>query len=203
MGGMQSPWQSVLAFWFGELDEQGLCAPETVERWWRKDPQFDATLRSRFSLEHAAIARGEREAWLADAHGRLAYVVVLDQFSRNMFRGTPGMFASDERALAAAVEGLGIGADRELRLHERVFLYMPLMHSERLDVQERGVATFAALAEAAPAAAKETFDGYVKYAGAHRDIVARFERFPHRNAILGRSTTPEEEAFLKQPGSSF
>lgn len=200
---MASSWQPVLTFWFGELDEHGLCTPETVKRWWQKDPEFDRGLCARFLEEHATVMRGERDAWLGEPRGRLAYIVVLDQFSRNMFRATPRMFEGDERAVEAVLEGLTLGSDRKLGLHERVFFYMPLMHAERLDLQDRAVEIFATLAAAAPPSARAILEGNVKYAHAHRDIVARFGRFPHRNVILGRESSAEEEDFLKQPGSSF
>ena len=175
--------EAVLGFWFG-LDPQ---------RWWTKDAAFDRDVRERFAGEHAAVLRGERDGWLATPRGRLAYVIVLDQLSRNMFRDTPRAFAADDRALDAAAGGIARGHDRDLPPGERGFLYMPYMHSELLPVQERCCELFASLGDA------EQLD----YARRHRDIVARFGRFPHRNAILGRPSTPEELAFLTQPGSSF
>lgn len=171
----------VLRFWFADPD-----------RWWVKDPAFDAEIRDRFGALHAAIERGEHEAWLDTPRGALAYVIVLDQFSRNIFRGTPGMFAADARALAATNAAIARGHDAALSPQERGFLYMPLMHSEALADQDRSVALFGALGT-----------GQLDYAERHRDIVRRFGRFPHRNAILGRASTPEELEFLTQPGSSF
>ncbi len=171
----------VLTFWFAD-----------EARWWKKDPAFDAEITRRFGALHAAIERGEHEAWLGTARGALAYVIVLDQFSRNMFRGDPRAFASDARARAAAKTALEKGFDQELTKHERSFLYMPLMHSEELVDQDQCVELF-----------RSENPGQLDYAVRHRDIVARFGRFPHRNAILGRASTPEETEFLKQPGSSF
>lgn len=189
---------SVLDFWFGPLDASGEASAEKRAQWWKKSDAFDGEIRSRFGALHASVNAGEHEAWCQTARGRLAYVIVLDQFSRNMFRGTPASFASDARALAAAKEGLARGHDRELVRAERSFLYMPYMHAEDLAAQDECVALFRALDEEAGG------DGSnVKFAIAHRDIVARFGRFPHRNAILGRASTPEEEEFLTQPGSSF
>lgn len=172
----------VLAFWFAD-----------PTRWWKKDPAFDAEVQGRFLALHDAIMRGEREDWLATPRGALAYVVVLDQFSRNMFRGTGRMFASDARALAAARRALARGDDRALAADERIFLYMPFMHSEDIADQDRCVALFTA----------SPSEEQLRYAEMHRDIIRRFGRFPHRNALLGRASTPEEEEFLKQPGSSF
>lgn len=171
----------VLAFWLAD-----------PARWWKKDPAFDAEVRDRFEALHAAIERGEREAWRASPRGALAYVIVLDQMSRNMYRGTARMFASDARALAAATEAIDRGFDQALPSAERGLLYMPLMHSEDLAVQERCVELFRALG-----------NDQVSFAEQHRDIVRRFGRFPHRNELLGRPSTDEEREFLTQPGSSF
>lgn len=196
-------YERVLDFWLGELDAIGRASAETRKRWWKKDEAFDQEIRERFAADHAAIEAGEREAWLASPRGRLAYVIVLDQFSRNMFRETPRMFASDPRAERVALEGVERGDDRVLALDARVFLYMPLMHSERLVMQERSVALFAALRDGLEGEAREHVAGNVDYAVRHRDIVARFGRFPHRNRLLGRESTEVEKAFLKEPGSSF
>ena len=175
------PPEEVLSFWFAD-----------PPRWWRKDPAFDAEVRDRFLAVHGAVERGEHEDWLETARGALAYVIVLDQLSRNMFRGTARMFAGDARARAAARRAVDRGDDRTLSEAERSFLYMPFMHSEDLADQDRGAGLFAS---GAPAE--------LRYAEQHRDIVRRFGRFPHRNALLGRESSPEEQEFLKQPGSSF
>lgn len=174
--------EEVLAFWFAD-----------PARWWKKDPAFDAEVRAHFGALHEEIERGAHEDWLGTPRGALAYVIVLDQLSRNMFRGTPRMFASDARALAAAREALDRGHDAALAPAERSFLYMPFMHSEDLADQERCVELFRAAG----------LPGQLRYAEQHRDIVRRFGRFPHRNEILGRASTDEERAFLAQPGSSF
>jgi len=195
--------ERVLGHWFGELDEEGLSTPAQQQRWFTKDDAFDAELREQFLAEHQAVRSGQRDHWLIDPRGRLAYVVVLDQFSRNMFRGTKEMFASDKLALKAAREGVERGADRALKLAERQFLYMPFMHSEALEDQERAVALFTALRDDLTGRARENVENAVRYTIMHRDIVARFGRFPHRNELLGRESTPEELEFLTQPNSSF
>ena len=193
----------VLGFWFGSLDADGCADSEHSARWWKKDTAVDEEISRRFGDLHRAIRAGELDDWLAEPRGRLAQVIVLDQFSRNMFRGKPASFASDERALEIALEGLDRGDDRGLPRDQRFFLYMPLMHSEKLAMQDRMVALFEALLAEAPPALREKTAGFVKYAGMHRDIIRRFGRFPHRNAILDRTSSPEEVAFLEQPGSSF
>jgi uncharacterized protein (DUF924 family) len=171
----------VLTFWFADSG-----------RWWKKDPAFDAEIRDRFLELYDAVVRDEREDWLETSRGALAYVIVLDQFSRNMFRASARMFESDPRALAATRRALDRSFDRGLSGDERMFLYMPFMHSEDIADQNRCVGLFAS-----------ALQQWRPYAEAHRDIVRRFGRFPHRNALLGRPSTSEELEFLKQPGSSF
>lgn len=189
-------------FWFGELDSSGLATPEVAKRWFGGPPEFDAAIKDRFLALHGEIATGGHREWLESPRGRVSLVIVLDQFSRNMFRGTPQMFAYDGRALEFALDGIGQGEDRMLGCDERSFLYMPLMHSEKLAVQERCVDLFATLAgEQADPAGRAA--NALRYAERHRDIVRRFTRFPHRNAILGRGSRPEELEFLREPNSSF
>lgn len=186
--------RKVLDFWFGELNEEGKAPPEQVTRWFKKDPAFDEEIRSAFGALHRAVAAGEREAWLGNPEERLAYVVVLDQFSRNMFRGSGEMFAHDTRALAAALGAIDLGMDHLLPVAMRSFFYLPLMHSEELEVQERCMKLYQAMD---PAGQGNDF------ARQHRNIVARFGHFPHRNALLGRASSVEEEIFLQESGSSF
>jgi uncharacterized protein (DUF924 family) len=195
--------EDVLSFWLGELDPQGLATPEVSQRWWRKDREFDGQVRQQFEPLWQALQRGEYQSWLDDARGRLAYVIVLDQFSRNMFRDQPAAFAGDARALAAAAGGIERGHDRALPGVARVFLYMPFMHSEALPEQERGVALFTALRDESQGELRKQMANNARFAERHRDVIARWGRFPHRNHILGRTSTPEELAFLEQPGSSF
>jgi uncharacterized protein (DUF924 family) len=195
--------EGILSFWFGAVGEDGLSSEDSAARWWKKDPAFDELLRERFAHDHAAILRGERDEWLSSARGRLAFVIVLDQFSRNMFRDTAGMFAHDELALRAALEGIELRMDQAVRGDMRAFYYLPLMHSEDLDVQDRCVELFRALVNAVGDEQGARFENNLKYAIAHRDIVAKWGRFPHRNAVLGRESSAEELDFLQQPGSSF
>jgi uncharacterized protein (DUF924 family) len=187
---------AVLDFWF----EPGAGdAWRTTERgaWFRKDAAFDATIRERFGDLIARGLAGGLGEWCVEPRGALARVLLLDQFTRNAFRGTPQAFAGDARALATAKAALAQGFDRELAPVERWFLYMPFEHSESLEDQERAVALFQALADETGLA------GPLDWARRHEAIIRRFGRFPHRNAILGRPSTPEEIAFLQTPGSSF
>ncbi|KPK17317.1 MAG: hypothetical protein AMJ62_01255 [Myxococcales bacterium SG8_38] len=193
----------ILEFWFGELDELGRARPEQRKRWWTKSEDFDAVIKSQFLGDYEAIVARDREAWRNTARGALAYIIALDQFSRNMFRGAPKMFAADELAREACREGLEQGFDTKLAFDERVFFYLPLEHSEDPSDQARCLDLFQRLLEGAPEALKEDAAYYLDFAKRHQAIIERFGRYPHRNQILGRASTPEEVAFLEQPGSSF
>ncbi len=199
--------EAVLSFWFGSLDEDGLAAAQSSERWWRKDPEFDASIRDQFLGDYHAVSEGTWDAYLSEPRMLLAAIVILDQFSRNMFRDRPEMYAQDALAAQWAREGIASGALLALRAHEASFMLMPLMHSEELADQDAGVAGFETLIAAFESAdnprAAESLRKNLTFTHQHRDIVARFGRFPHRNDILGRETTAEEREFLTQPGSSF
>lgn len=181
----------VLHFWFGIGDA-------ARDEWFRKDPAFDAQIRQRFgSLVEQALVGG-LAGWDAAADAALARVLLLDQFTRNIFRGTPRAFDGDARALALARSMVARGADQALPPLRRVFAYLPFEHAEDQAAQRESLRLFGALAAAQPALAS-----YDDYARRHAVVIERFGRFPHRNAILGRTSTPEETAFLREPGSSF
>lgn len=194
---------TVLEFWFGNAGDDAAIAQAQQKLWWSKNETVDADIRKRFGDLVESAATGRFDHWVQDARGRLALILLFDQFPRNMYRDTPRAFSYDPFACKLALAGIATGADRELRAIERVFFYLPLEHSESAELQERCVALFTALAAGVPEADRKTFAGYVDYAVRHRDVIHRFGRFPHRNHILGRASTPEETAFLKQPGSSF
>jgi uncharacterized protein (DUF924 family) len=195
--------EDVLSFWFGKLDADGFATEEQSKKWFSRDDDFDAEISRLFRSDYDLIAAGKREGWLDAPRSSLAYVIVLDQFARNMFRRSPQAFAADPRALQAAQASVDLRFDRELRTAERVFLYMPFMHAEDLAAQDRCIDLFEGCAAEVPERVRDRVIGNVKYARAHRDIIARFGRFPHRNTVLGRTSTPDEIEFLKQPGSSF
>ena len=186
---------AVLDFWFG--------APASAERgrprrcWFEKSAAFDAEIGARFGALIDAANEGALDAWTATPVAALALAVVLDQFPRNIHRGTPAAFASDARAIAVARAAVRRGFDRLLLPVQRWFLYLPFEHAEDLAAQRESLRLFATLA-GDPASA-----GTIDYARRHYDVVARFGRFPHRNAILGRTSTPEEVVYLQQPGSGF
>jgi len=181
----------VHAFWFG--------APPLATRdvWFRKDATFDATIKARFGTAIAAALAGAFGEWTATPRGALARVLLLDQFTRNAFRDTPAAFAGDARALATAEDALASGHDRALLPVERWFLYMPFEHAEDRGAQARSLALFSALAEETGLADP------LEWAQRHAAVIERFGRYPHRNAFLGRESTPEELAFLATPGSGF
>ncbi len=193
----------VISFWLGEPSADGSVDPAVQARWWTKDPEFDATIRERFGDTIAQALAGELEAWTATARGTLAAIIVLDQFTRNVFRDTGAMFSGDARARGLSRRLLDGPGYATLRPTERYFALMPLMHSEALEDQREGVARFTAEALAVPEAGRKLFAGGADFAGKHAVIIERFGRFPHRNHLLGRTSTEEEAAFLKTPGSSF
>lgn len=159
------------------------------EKWFKKDAAFDAAIRDGFLQTHEAAKTGRHDDWAETPEGSLALIIVLDQFPRNIFRDDPRAFATDAKALAITNAAIAKGFDRKIEPPLQQFIYMPLMHSEHLADQDRCVAAFTG-------GAPENR----KFAEIHRDIIARFGRFPHRNAVLGRTTTPEEQVFLDQGG---
>ena len=193
----------VIQFWFGDLDARGVADDAHRKRWFMRDATFDEEIRTRFGSLHAEIANGGHREWLTDDWGRVATVVVLDQFSRNLFRGSPISFAQDAQALAVARESVDLGVDRRVGHDARAFFYMPFMHSEDPADQARALELFTGWREEEVAPLQERVDGGIRFARMHKDIVDRFGRFPHRNATLGRTSTDEEVAFLAQPGSGF
>ncbi|MFB2700562.1 DUF924 family protein [Aeromonas veronii] len=198
------PWQPLLDFWFGDEADDVLRATRQAPLWWGKSSETDALLASRFGEQAEAAAKGSLAHWADLPSGRLALILLLDQLPRNIHRNTPAAFAQDPLARDLCLKGLSIGADKSLSPLERVFFYLPLEHAESREQQARSVALFEALAaEPAGTPAQATFAGFADFARRHQVIIERFGRFPHRNDILGRTSTPEEAAFLQQPGSGF
>ena len=176
--------RAVLDFWFSDIEPA---------QWWKPDPAFDALVREKFGELHRAAVQGELYAWRADASGRLAEIIVLDQFSRNIRRGTAAAFAADPMALALAQEAVAGGHDKALPQQQRLFLYMPYMHSESPLIHAAALALFRELGLA----------DNLEFELRHKAIIDRFGRYPHRNAILGRTSTAKELRFLEEPGSGF
>ena len=175
---------AVLMFWFEEIKPA---------QWWKKDPAFDQLIAERFSALHAGAGRCELFEWRETARGRLAEIIVLDQFSRNLYRDSGRAFACDPLALALAQEAIRAGADAVLTPVERSFLYLPFMHSESLAIHRVALQLYE----------RNGLESNLDFERRHMAIIERFGRYPHRNALLGRSSTAEELDFLQQPGSSF
>lgn len=176
--------EDIIEFWFEAIEPM---------QWFKKDSDFDRDIETRFGSTHHAATLGELEPWRETSEGRLAEIIVLDQFSRNIFRDTPLAFAYDTMALVLAQEAIREGADQQVAFEKRSFFYMPYMHSESPLIHEKAVELFS------QPGAEYQYEFELK----HKAIIDRFGRYPHRNSILGRDSTPEEVEFLKQPGSSF
>lgn len=195
----------VLNFWFGALTKGNICRHDKQRLWWSKSLEMDHYIRNKFGKYLGSARSGYLSHWLETPRGTLAYIIVVDQFSRHIFRNSQKAYSQDELALKACLEGIENGFDKELHTIERSFFYMPLMHSEDFEMQQLSMKKFSELAE------KEVPDPDLhellleskKYAKHHFNIIERFGRFPHRNQFFGRESTPQEEEFLKQPGSSF
>ena len=196
---------AVLSQWFGSARPTNASAMQVQAQWFTKNSAFDAQLHERFGVAVQAAAGGALQHWAEQGPWScLALVVLLDQFTRNIYRGTPHSFAGDPQALALALRAQSEGWDLELPEVTRIFMYLPLEHAEDLDMQQRSVDAFHSLLQTAPDASTQAFfSGTLDYAYKHQDVIERFGRFPHRNPILGRSSTPEELDYLAQPGAGF
>ncbi|HTM28582.1 MAG TPA: DUF924 family protein [Rhodanobacter sp.] len=186
--------QDVLDFWFAEAN---------AAHWFAADAGFDAQIRERFGETAKAAAGGQLDDWAATPSGWLALLLVLDQFPRNLYRNDPRAWAADAVAQRVALSGLARGDDRQLPAVQRVFAYLPLEHAEDSALQRRSVALFESLLAEAEPERRAEFENYLDYARRHREVIARFGRFPHRNAALGRPDTPEETRYLARPGAGF
>ena len=186
--------EDILSFW---LDEKG------PEAWYAGGDALDAEIKEKFEDDWNRAMAGTYSLWLTYPSGTLAYNILTDQFPRNIYRGQEKSFAYDPVALALAQQAIATGIDQELPAIRRVFMYLPLEHSENLSDQQQCLALFTDLAESAPEEEKELFDGFLDFARRHLEVIERFGRFPHRNKILGRVNSAEETEFLNQPGSSF
>ncbi len=186
----------VLDFWLGDGMALGWPTQDMNERWFRGGAALDEDIKARFGADVLQAVQGGLRQWEAQPASRLALVILLDQFTRNMFRGTAQAFEGDPRAQRLVLQTLGSGEDRQLPWVGQVFLYMPLMHAEDAALQAQCVACFSRLVDDAPAALQPRFQGNLDFARQHQEIIARFGRFPYRNAALGRDSTPEELSFL-------
>jgi uncharacterized protein (DUF924 family) len=195
--------EEILEYWFAGALTQPQAIEERQRTWFAGGESFDRACSERFSTALAAAGNGDLDHWRCAPRARLALIVLLDQFSRNVYRGTARAFENDACALAACREGIEQGHDRQLLAIERTFFYMPLEHAEDRAIQALSVQQFEALVEEAPEELRELMSANAGYAREHRDIIERFGRFPHRNAVLGRESTTEEVAYLAGDAPRF
>ncbi|MGB2693251.1 MAG: DUF924 family protein [Thermodesulfobacteriota bacterium] len=195
----------VLNFWFGNLKEKELPSEEYRKKWWIKDHKNDMQIKDSFSDDLDLARRGELDDWKTTPAGAMALILLFDQFTRNIYRDTREAFSQDQKALEICINGLNKAFDDTLHPIQRAFYYMPLMHSEDMSMQEKSIECFSNLAKEfkTPQSIAKMVSGSFEYAMKHYEIVKRFGRYPHRNAILGRESTLEELEFLSGPGSSF
>ncbi|NNE61907.1 MAG: DUF924 domain-containing protein [Woeseia sp.] len=186
----------VLEFWFREQDMSAPKIDSRMDLWFGEDEVFDQEIAATFGDDIELASRGKLDHWTHTPRGRLALILLLDQFRRNMYRNTADAFAMDQVVLKLCVEGAMAKADKDLSAIERVFFYMPLQHAESLRVQAKSVEIYNKLATAVTPTYRETFETIAQFAELHHDIVERFGRFPHRNKLLGRDNTPEEQEYL-------
>ncbi len=194
---------AILAFWFKEHE---LSAPQIDRRmdiWFGEDPAFDHEIQQNFSVDVERASEGALDHWADEPRGRLALILLLDQFRRNIYRGSAKAFENDKAALKLCVEGAMQKKDRGLTAIQRAFFYMPLQHAESPKVQAKSVELYSKLAEAVSPTFQETFLTIAQFAELHRDIIDQYGRFPHRNALLGRDNTPEEDEYLAGDAPDF
>lgn len=192
-----SQWRQILQFWFGDDLEREWPEPAFEARWFGGGPALDKEVTERFGAPVEVALEGGLTDWEGSAYSRLALILLLDQFSRNVFRGSARAFAGDARAVALVKDGLALNMDGELPWACRAFFYMPLMHAEDEALQARCMACFEQAAETAPPAVAEKLRSNLKFARLHAEIIERFGRFPHRNTVLGRESSEEERVFLE------
>lgn len=193
----------ILSEWFGPIESEAEFPQNKMKVWFNGGDFYDQKIKSLFKNEVEQALQGGFTTWEDQPESSLALVLLLDQFTRNIYRGEPAAFSGDDRALSITLSGIDQGLDEDLFPVYRYFYYMPLMHSEDLDVQKMAVMMGEALIEVAPEAIQKPIAAFKDYAQQHLDIIEKFGRFPHRNDILGRKSSPEEVEFLKKPGSSF
>lgn len=197
--------KAILSYWFGALNEDDAPSNDYYKMWFAKRDDIDLFIKGSFEEDLNHAVDGKLKDWEDTPRGTLALIILLDQFSRNIYRGTARAFAQDRLALQLCLRGIGKGFDQDLHPVERLFLYMPLEHSEDLEMQKKSVKYFSLLEKlfTSPTSLASMTSIFRDYAEKHFVIIERFGRFPHRNDILGRKSTPEEIEFLKEPGSSF
>jgi uncharacterized protein (DUF924 family) len=195
--------QGILGFWFGRAADDSAEASAREAFWFGASRETDSLIRERFASAVEAAARGEFDSWVQVPRSTLALVLLLDQFPRNMWRGTAKAFAHDAQALRAAQEAVARGHLDNLAPLEQAFLVLPFQHSESIEDQRESIRLSSEIAQAAPAAWRPVLEGYLQFAKEHFALIEQFGRFPHRNHVLGRAPTAKEEAYLSRGGASF
>jgi len=195
--------QDVLDFWFGDSALNTPTIDSRMDRWFSSDPDLDAEIEAQFGEVVERASTGELKHWAEEPEPRLALIILLDQFRRNIYRGTPDAFDLDGVALKLCVEGTIAGVHDQLTPEQRIFFFMPLQHAESLKIQDKSVSIYNALAESVTGTLRETFATCAQFAELHRDIIAEFGRFPHRNVILGRENSSAEATYLSADVPSF
>lgn len=195
--------ETILHFWFGHAEQAALPSTHRTWVWFSQDPVNDAEIKEKFLVDIEAAIAEKYKDWEANPRGCLALVIILDQFPRNVFRNTPKAFEQDRQAMDVCLRGIEHQHDHKLSLLERAFFYFPLMHSENLEMQNLSIRAFEMLLGLSFQETRPIFAKFLDYAIRHREIIARFGRFPHRNDTLGRISTDEEREFLKDTGNSF
>ena len=193
----------VLDFWFDGCEQDAPHIDARMDRWFGTDAGLDEEIGTRFGELVEQASTGALDHWAEDPHGRLALIILIDQFRRNIYRGTAGAFSCDPRALKLCVEGIVNKSYKRLRPEEQVFFFMPLQHAESSKLQDKSVSIYRALANKVSETQRETFLTTAQFAELHRDIVLQFGRFPHRNKVLGRENTEAEEDYLAGESVSF
>lgn len=200
---MMAPWQALLDWWFGQPAGAAQVSAARYPLWFGYQLSQDHEAAALFGADSAAALNGGLQTWAESAHGWLALILLLDQLPRMIHRGTPQAYAGDARARQLLTEGLGQGRERQLAPIEQAFVYLVLEHHESLASQDLAVDRYQALLGAASGADREVFAGFLDFAERHREVIRRFGRFPHRNAMLGRASSPAEQAYLAEPGAGF
>ena len=195
--------KDVLDYWFSDSDLDSPTLDSRMDRWFGSSEELDKEIGDRFGKLVEQASGDELDAWAEQPEGRLALIILLDQFRRNIYRGTPECFEQDKKALKICIEGTMSGVHKQLSAEQRVFFFMPLQHAESLKIQDKSVSIYNALADSVSDTLRETFATCAQFAELHRDIVAEFGRFPHRNAVLGRANTEAEAAYLSGGAPSF
>lgn len=194
---------TILQYWFDEIDKFPEKLEQQSQLWFKKNDATDEFIKMHFGANLEQAKKGEFDDWVEEAEGRLALIILFDQFSRHIYRETAQAYAQDEKALQLAENGIVRGHDQKLNIIQRIFFYLPFEHAEDKDNQTKSVILFAKLLAEAPENLKNFFQITYDYAVKHKNVIDQFGRFPHRNQILGRKSTTAEVEFLQQPGSSF